>query len=209
MGLGRCGGGALAPRISAAMYPSGSRSQFIVRFGDARGSTPGATCGVRFRRSRSLCGHQRPGGPRGPVAARARRPPRPTERRHLRLDAGRGNGLGPGRTPASRSADPQHAGRRSRARRHAARARLSHRTLGSRSPRARCGGGAASRPDHPVRRLRHRPVRWPHAGHDRHDGQPSLPKRRRRWSSAAWCARFRQAGPSSAWRPATRACRRC
>ena len=31
---------------------------------------------------------------------------------------------------------------------------------------------------HPVCRLRHRPVRRPHAGHDRHDGQPAVPQRR-------------------------------
>ena len=40
------------------------------------------------------------------------------------------------------------------------------------------GRGAEGARLHPVRRLLHRPLRRPHAGHRRHDGQPAVPQRR-------------------------------
>ena len=73
---------------------------------------------------------------------------------------------------------PLDPGRRAGRRRHAGRARLPHRPLGGRA--ARTGGGAGARPPGraAVRRARLRPVRRPHAGHDRDVRLAPLPQRR-------------------------------
>ena len=81
--------------------------------------------------------------------------------------------------------DPQHAGRPARRRRHADRARLPHRPLGGRPADAgRRRGVAARSACMPFAGFCHRPVRRPHAGHDRHDRQPAVPQRRGAGASA-------------------------
>ena len=95
----------------------------------------------------------------------------------LTQNAGMGWDPAEARSPAV--PHPQHAGRPARRRRHADRARLSHRALGDRPAGPGRGGGAAPPAGHPVRRGLLRSVRRPHAGHDRHVRQPALSQRRR------------------------------
>ena len=90
-----------------------------------------------------------------------------------------GMGWNPAELGARAVPDPQHAGRPARRRRHADRARLSHRALGGRPAGARrrprsCARWAACRSP----AYCHRSVRRPHAGHDGHVRQPAVPQRR-------------------------------
>ena len=63
--------------------------------------------------------------------------------------------------------DPLHVRRHPRRRRHAHRAGLSHRPLGGRPAHAGRRARIQGQRLRPVRRLLHRPVRRPHAGHRR------------------------------------------
>ena len=103
----------------------------------------------------------------------------PSLRRSLRLVPGCRHGLGPGRARRQGIPDPQHPRRHPRGRRHARRAGLSHRPLGSRPAHGRRGQGTQVARRHPLRRLLHRSLRRPHAGHHRHVRFPALPQRRR------------------------------
>ena len=104
---------------------------------------------------------------------------RGAERQPLRPDAERRHGLEPGAAAGARVRHREHDGRAARRGRHADRARLSHRALGDRPARARSGARRCARAGAvPVRGVLQRPVRRPHAGHDRDVRQPRLPQRR-------------------------------
>ena len=158
----------------------------------------------------------------GSAAAHGGDAARAAQRRHLRPDPERRHGLGPARARSPAVPHPQHAGRHPRARRPADRARLSHRALGGRPAHAGGGRGADGARGPAVRGLLLRPVRRPHPGHDRHDGQPRLSQRRGDRAAppdplaadAAWRARRRHVrqGPAGddawRWRPCA-TCRAC
>ncbi len=78
-----------------------------------------------------------------------------------------GMGWDPATLGRQRVSDPQHPRRNPRRRWHPGRARLPHRTLGGRPADGGGRQGTQSAGRHPVRRVLHRPVRRPHAGHHR------------------------------------------
>ena len=117
-------------------------------------------------------------GPKGSLPLTAADAARAAVRRSVRMDAERRHGMESVGARRQRISDALDARRHSRGGWHADRARLSHRTLGSRVAARSRGGRVQRRRRHSVCGGVHRSVRRPIAGHDGDVRQPAVPKRR-------------------------------